>query len=160
MNAGLHPARILCPECGTVNRVPPDRSAAEAKCGACHRPLFDHHPREVDEAGFERHLRWNDIPVVLDVWAPWCGPCRIMAPHFERAAAILEPDVRLLKLNADTAPKLSAQYGVRSIPSTLLFDQGVIVARTAGAMNTEAIVQWVRASMPKTPAPVEPRAEA
>jgi thioredoxin 2 len=137
-------AHIVCPQCGTVNRLPAGRAADAAKCGSCHRALFDGHPGPVDEAGFERHLRSNSIPVLLDVWAPWCGPCRSMAPAFERAASVLEPQVRLLKLNADEAPNVSSRLGVRGIPAMFLFQGGTTVARTAGAMPADAIVRWTR----------------
>jgi thioredoxin 2 len=137
-------AQIVCPSCRTLNRVPRDRPAAAARCGECHRPLFSAHPTEVDETSLERHLRSNDIPLLLDLWAPWCGPCRVMAPQFERAAAVLEPDVRLLKLNADEAPNVSARLGVRGIPTMYLFRNGSVLAETAGAMNADDIVRWTR----------------
>jgi len=137
-------SQIVCPSCRALNRVPRDRPAAAARCGACHQALFSAHPVEVDETGFERHLRSNDIPLLLDLWAPWCGPCRMMAPQFEHAAAMLEPEVRLLKLNADEAPNVSARLGVRGIPTMYLFRNGSILAQTAGAMNSDDIVRWTR----------------
>jgi thioredoxin 2 len=140
--------QIVCPSCSTLNRVPRDRPAAAARCGACHQPLFSAHPTEVDETGFERHLRSGDTPLLLDVWAPWCGPCRTMAPQFERAAAVLEPEFRLLKLNADEAPNVSARLGVRGIPALYLFRNGSVLAQTAGAMNADGIVRWARSHLP------------
>ncbi len=137
-------SHIVCPQCGTVNRVPAERPATAARCGGCHAALFAAHPVEVDEAALERHLRGNDIPVLVDIWAPWCGPCRAMAPQFERAAAVLEPGVRLLKLNADTASETCARLGVRGIPAMYLFRNGSVLAQTAGAMNADAIVRWAR----------------
>ena len=143
---------IVCPHCAALNRVPAGRPADAARCGGCHRALFDGHPAAVDEAGFERHLRANDIPLLLDVWAPWCGPCRAMAPQFEHAAATLEPAVRLLKLNADEAPNVSARLGVRGIPAMYLFRNGSVLAQTAGAMNADAIVRWTQSHLASRPA--------
>jgi thioredoxin 2 len=135
---------IVCSHCATLNRVPADRPALQAKCGGCHKLLFDGQPAAVDEAGFERHLQHDGIPILLDVWAPWCGPCRSMAPMFQRAAAVLEPGVRLLKLNSDESPRVSAQLGVRGIPALYLFQHGRTLAQTAGARDTSGIVGWVR----------------
>ena len=138
---------LVCPQCGVINRIPADRAATAAKCGGCHAALFDGHPANVDEAGLERHLRHDGVPLLLDVWAPWCGPCRAMAPAFERAAATLEPGVRLLKLNADDAPATCARLGVQGIPAMYLFRAGQVVAQTTGARDANAIVGWVRTSL-------------
>jgi len=138
---------IVCPHCAATNRIPAQRPARDANCGACHRPLFDGHPAAVDAATFEKHRRGNDIPVLLDVWAPWCGPCRAMAPMFERAARELEPDVRLIKLNADEAPRITSELGVSGIPALFLLRDGRVVAQTAGAMDAGRIVAWARSKL-------------
>jgi len=135
---------LVCPQCGTLNRVPADRPALQARCGRCRAALFDGTPAEVDEAGFARHRKHDAIPLLLDVWAPWCGPCRTMAPMFERAAATLEPEVRLLKVNADTAPALTAELNIRGIPTMVLFIGGRPVAQASGARDAAGIVRWVR----------------
>jgi thioredoxin 2 len=142
------PRHIVCPPCGTVNRIPPDRPASEAKCGRCHQRLFAGEPVPATAEDFEHHRTRNDIPVVVDFWAPWCGPCRAMAPAYERAAAELEPEYRLLKVNTEDEPALAARYGIQSIPTMMLFAEGEPVARTAGAMNAAAIIDWVRAHPP------------
>jgi thioredoxin 2 len=139
--------QLVCGQCGRTNRLPAARAAGEARCGACHRPLFTGHPIEVDEAGFERHVANSDVPLLVDVWAPWCGPCRAMAPMFERAARQLEPDIRLLKLNADTAPAVSARFGINAIPTLLLIRGGREIARSAGAMDAQRIVAWTAAQL-------------
>lgn len=136
--------QLVCGACGQKNRVNVDRPAAEARCGKCHAPLFAGKPIEVDEAGFERHRAGTGGLILVDVWAPWCGPCRVMGPMFERAASELEPDVRLLKLNADQAPNVSARYGIRGIPALLLLQDGQLIGQSAGVMDTARIVAWVR----------------
>ncbi|WP_291850785.1 thioredoxin domain-containing protein [Bradyrhizobium sp.] len=142
--------KIVCGGCGKTNRLPTERTPAAARCGSCHRPIFSGHPVEVDEAGFGRHLANSDIPLLVDVWAPWCGPCRAMAPMFERAASELEPDVRLLKLNSDNAPAVSSRLGISGIPTLLLMRGGREIARTAGAMDTQRIVAWTRAGLARS----------
>ena len=142
------PRHLVCPHCGATNRVAMDRPLAQAKCGGCKAALFDGAPHAVDERGFDRHAQTNDIPVLVDIWAPWCGPCRSMAPQFARAAALLEPEVRLLKLNADEAPQVSARLGVRGIPALFLMHRGQVVAQTSGAMPAEQIVRWTRQHLP------------
>ena len=138
------PLHIVCPHCAATNRVPAGKPLGAAKCGACHRALFDGHPAAVDAAGFAKHVKGNDIAVLVDVWAPWCGPCRMMAPMFEAAAGELEPQVRLLKLNADEAPGVAAELNVSGIPALLLLRGGRVVARSAGVMDARQIVAWTR----------------
>ena len=138
---------IVCPQCSATNRVPVHKPMREARCGACHEALFDGHPAAVNAAGFAKHRRDNDVPVLVDLWAPWCGPCRAMAPMFERAAAELEPDIRLLKVNVDEEPEVAAELGVSGIPALFLLRQGRVVAQTAGAMDSRRLVQWVRSHL-------------
>jgi thioredoxin 2 len=136
---------IVCPHCGAVNRIPKARPAAQAKCGQCHRPLFEGKPVAARAASFERHVTRGDLPVVVDFWAHWCAPCRAMVPAYERAAALLEPDYRLLKVNTEEEPELAARYQIRSIPTMILFARGAPIAQTAGSMTATGIVDWVRA---------------
>ena len=138
---------VVCPHCATKNRFPVGGPASKARCGKCRGALFEGRPVAVDAAGFDRHRRGNDIAVLVDVWAPWCGPCRMMAPMFERAAAELEPEVRLIKLNADEAPEVSSKLGVRGIPALILMKNGKIVGQSAGVMDERRIVEWTRAQL-------------
>ncbi|MBI1212103.1 MAG: thioredoxin TrxC [Alphaproteobacteria bacterium] len=135
---------IVCTKCGTVNAAAADRDPRDAKCGKCGAQLFAGKPVDVDVAGFDKQMERSDIPVLVDVWAPWCGPCRQMSPMFERAASELEPGVRLLKLNADSAPDVCARYGIRGIPALLLLRHGKLLAQSAGVMDTANIVRWTR----------------
>jgi thioredoxin 2 len=109
--------------------------------------LFDAHPVELMGAAFERHIAASDIPVIVDFWAPWCGPCRIMAPHFERAAGELEPLVRLAKLNTEAEQAIATRYGIRSIPTLIAFRSGREIARQSGAMDTADLVRWVKSAL-------------
>lgn len=141
MSESLH---VVCPACDAVNRVPSERLGPGAKCGKCRTALFTGRPIELDERRFARHLERSDLPLLVDFWAPWCGPCRMMAPAFEAAASRLEPRLRLLKVNTEEAQGLAARLGIRSIPTLALFRAGAEVARTAGAMDTGGIVAWAR----------------
>lgn len=142
MNASLH---TVCPHCQSINRVPSDRLGEHPNCGRCKRALFDGMPVELTFDTFARHLERGDLPLLVDFWAPWCGPCKMMAPQFQQAARILEPRLRLAKVNTEAEPGLGSHYGIRSIPTIVLFRGGREVARQSGAMGAQDIVRWVTA---------------
>jgi len=144
MSDSLH---LVCPQCHAINRVPAARLGQAPNCGQCHRPLFDAHPLELTAATFDKHISRNDIPLLVDFWAPWCGPCKMMAPQFAQAAGLLEPQVRLAKVNTEAEQGLGAQYGIRSIPTLALFRGGREIARQPGAMGAQDIVNWVRSQL-------------
>ena len=137
---------IVCPHCHATNRVPSDRLSASPKCGACHQVLFTAQPIELSESNFNRHISHNDIPLLVDFWAPWCGPCRMMAPAFAKAAAVLEPGMRLVKVNTEEEQGLGARYNIRSIPTLVLFKGGQEIARQSGAMSEQDLVRWAQAA--------------
>ncbi len=139
--------RILCPRCHTINRVPAARLADGPKCGQCHEWLFTGHPIALTVGDFDLHATRSDIPLVVDFWAPWCGPCRMMAPAYEQAAKILEPHVRLAKVNTEEEQALGVRFGIQSIPTLMLLRGGREVARQPGALGLQDIVRWVRSCL-------------
>lgn len=135
---------LVCPHCQAINRLPAARLAEQPKCGQCHQPLFSAQPIELTAESFARWAKHSDLPLLVDFWAPWCGPCKMMAPAFVQAAELLEPHVQLAKVNTDIEQTLANQFGIRSIPTLILFHKGREVARQAGAMGAQDIACWAR----------------
>jgi thioredoxin 2 len=138
------PLHIVCPHCDAVNRVAPERLVDQPVCGKCSQALFTGRPVDVSSERFDKHVSRNDIPVLVDFWAAWCGPCKMMAPAYQQAAQRLEPRFRMLKVDTEASQDLAARFGIRSIPTLAVFSGGREVARQAGAMDAGSIVSWAQ----------------
>ena len=148
MTASADALHIVCPHCHTTNRVRVADMGHAPDCGQCHKALFDGHPLALDAATFDKHIGRSQVPVLVDFWAPWCGPCRMMAPAYEQAASLLEPQVRVAKLNTEDAQAIAARFNIRSIPTLALFVDGKEIARQAGAFRTaQDIADWTRSHL-------------
>ena len=141
------PMLVACPHCGAINRMPRTRLREAPRCGRCHRAVFVGAPIALTSADFDTHALRSELPLLVDFWAPWCGPCRTMAPQFEAAAQRLEPQFRLAKVDTEAEPALASRFGIRSIPTLVLLHAGREIGRQSGAIGVEGIVGWARAQL-------------
>ncbi len=144
MSAAIH---VVCPHCDATNRLPAEKLSDHGSCGRCKKPLFTAEPLALDPTRFAKHSTHSDLPLVVDFWAPWCGPCRMMAPAFAAAAKAIEPRARLVKVDTEAHPALAGQFGIRSIPTLVVLKQGREVARQSGAMDAGSLQRWILAAL-------------
>jgi thioredoxin 2 len=140
---------LVCPHCNATNRVPSDKLQAELNCGKCQAPLLTAHPDNLAEAAFNAQLAKSDLPMVVDFWAPWCGPCRMMAPAYEKVSQDMQGKARFVKVNTEDEQGLAAKYNIRSIPTLAVFAGGREITRQPGAMSAPDLARWVSAALRK-----------
>jgi thioredoxin 2 len=143
----MNVSTVACPNCSALNRLPSDQNPIHGKCGRCKSPLFGGVPIVLTQQNFQAHVVKSELPIVVDFWAEWCGPCKMMAPVFAQAAVQLEPSVRLAKLDTEREQQLAAQFGIRSIPTLIMFKQGKEIDRVSGALQSPQLIQWVRQAL-------------
>ena len=145
----MNPLHLVCPHCNATNRVPSDKLQAELNCGKCQEHLLTAHPDNLGEAAFNAQLAKSDLPMVVDFWAPWCGPCRMMAPAYEKVSQDMQGKARFVKVNTEDEQSLAAIYNIRSIPTLAVFAGGREITRQPGAMSAPDLARWVRAAFLK-----------